>query len=324
MRAALPDDGPVCAAPAAAPGAPPVPAEPPGGAPTRPGVVRALPGAPDAPQAITPRYPPITVQGAHRMELTPDRQREESMHEQAVSYCFDCETAAHLHKRTGSAVVCVCGTVHAPDDFRWPAEVTRPLPPSPRSPARAPRLVTAPALPDDDALHDVPVAPLSPLARAGAAALALVPDDPELARVRMVLADLRPDCPDPLEPPVVDAGPSLPPVTIRDPSASWGGVPRGVGFGADSPVAAAALDGRCYADVVRELAELPADARAVLRWLRVHGSLAEGLRGLYVDAGMAFASAEQSAAWADLGARREGAPMHGRRLVLAAATAWGR
>lgn len=171
---------------------------------------------------------------------------------------------------------------------------------------------------------EVPAAPLSPLARAGAAALALVPDDPELARVRLVLADLRPDCPDPLEPPVVEVPFATPPVTIRDPSASWGGVPRGVGFGVDSPVAAAALDGRCYADVVRELADLPADARAVLRWLRVHGSLAEGLRGLYVDAGMAFASAEQSAAWADLGARREGAPMHGRRLVLAAATAWGR
>ena len=75
---------------------------------------------------------------------------------------------------------------------------------------------------------------------------------------------------------------------------------------------------------VRELADLPPDARAVLRWLRRHGSLAEGLRGLYVDVGMAFASVEQSAAWADLGARREGAPIHGRRLVLAAATAWGR
>jgi len=246
------------------------------------------------------------------------------MHETAVSYCLDCETAAHLNKRTGSAVVCVCGTVHAPDGFRWPVEPARPLPPSPRTPTRAPRLVTAPALPGDATEPAAPLPTLSPLARAGAAALALVPDDPELARVRMLLTDLRPDCPDPLEPPVADAGPTLPPVTIRDPSASWGGVPRGVGFGAGSPMAAAALDGRCYADVVRELADLPADARAVLRWLRAHGTLAEGLRGLYVDAGLAFASAEQSEAWRDLGARREGAPMHGRRLVLAAATAWGR
>lgn len=245
----------------------------------------------------------------------------------AGAYCADCETAAHLHKRTGSAVVCVCGTVHAPDDFRWPtgpAEVARPLPPSPRAPARAPRLVAAPALPGDVAEAAAPIPTLSPLARAGAAALAMVPDDPELARVRMLLADLRPDCPDPLEPPVADAGPTLPPVTIRDPSASWGGVPRGVGFGAGSPMAAATLASRCYADVVRELAELPADARAVLRWLRAHGTLAEGLRGLYVDAGLAFASAEQSEAWRDLGARREGAAMHGRRLVLAAAGAWGR
>lgn len=240
------------------------------------------------------------------------------------AYCAGCETAAHLHKRTGSAVVCVCGTVHASEDFRWPVDVARPLPPSPRAPARLPRLVTAPALPGDAVEPAAPLPTLSPLARAGAAALALVPDDSELARVRMLLTDLRPDCPDPLEPPVADAGPALPPVTIRDPSASWGGVPRGVGFGSGCALAVEVLEARCVADVVRELAELPADARAVLRWLRAHGTLAEGLRGLYVDAGLAFASAEQSEAWRDLGARREGAPMHGRRLVLAAATAWGR
>lgn len=229
--------------------------------------------------------------------------------------CDGCTTASARYEATGRAVVCACGRVFAPDDFRWPTE---PLPPARGgAPVRlvTPRAWVAPA---------EPLPTLSPLARAGAAALALVPDDPELARVRMLLTDLRPDCPDPLEPPVADAGPALPPVTIRDPSASWGGVPRGVGFGAGSPLAAAALDGRCYADVVRELADLPADARAVLRWLRAHGTLAEGLRGLYVDAGLAFASAEQSEAWRDLGARREGAPMHGRRLVLAAATAWGR
>lgn len=248
----------------------------------------------------------------------------------AGAYCAGCETAAHLNKRTGYAVVCVCGTVHAADDFRWPTGPTEPawwLMPSPEAAARLPRLVTAPATPDAATEPDASTAPLptlSPLARAGAAALALVPDDPELARVRMLLTDLRPDCPDPLEPPVADAGPTLPPVTIRDPSASWGGVPRGVGFGAGSPMAAVALASRCYADVVRELADLPVDARAVLRWLRTHGTLREGLRGLYVDVGQAFASAEQVEAWRDLGARREGAAMHGRRLVLAAAGAWGR
>ena len=43
---------------------------------------------------------------------------------------------------------------------------------------------------------------------------------------------------------------------------------------------------------------------------------------VYVDAGVAFASAEQSESWEDLGARREGAPAHGRRVVLRAAAAW--
>ena len=231
--------------------------------------------------------------------------------------CDGCGAARARYEATGDAVVCVCGRVWAADDFRWPARPTAPAATPPRS-ARIvrPRSFVAP---DDAPL----AAPLSPLARAGAAALALVPDDPELARVRLVLADLRPDCPDPLEPPV-DAPPSAPAVTIRDPSASWGGIPRGVGFGSASPLAADVAATRVLADVVRELADLPPDARAVLRWLRRHGSLAEGLRGLYVDVGMAFASVEQSAAWADLGARREGVPVHGRRLVLAAATAWGR
>lgn len=231
--------------------------------------------------------------------------------------CDGCPAAMARYEATGDAVVCVCGRVWAADDFRWPARPTAPAATPPRS-ARIvrPRSFVAP---DDAPL----AAPLSPLARAGAAALALVPDDPELARVRLVLADLRPDCPDPLEPPV-DAPPSAPAVTIRDPRASWGGIPRGVGFGSRCALAAEVAATRVLADVVRELADLPPDARAVLRWLRRHGSLAEGLRGLYVDVGMAFASVEQSAAWADLGARREGVPVHGRRLVLAAATAWGR
>lgn len=236
------------------------------------------------------------------------------------AYCSGCETAAHLHRRTGNAVVCVCGTVHAGDDFRWPVGQTGALPFARPDEPPSPRLATAPSLPCDDTAAPAAPAP-TPLARAGAAALALVPDDPELARVRRVLADLRPDCPDPLEPPPVEAPAPLP-VVIRDPSASWGGIPRGVGFA--SALAVDVLPARCFADVVRELADLPADARAVLRWLRTHGTLREGLRGLYVDVGQAFASAEQVEAWRDLGARREGAAMHGRRLVLAAAGAWGR
>lgn len=175
------------------------------------------------------------------------------------------------------------------------------------------------------AAPDAPAPPAAPLARQGAAATALHVDDPELERVRRLLADLRPDCANPWESPVrhdlVEAIPvgAMP----RDSSEDWGGIPRGLFSGAEE-AAAAEASRRCVAEVHRELAALPADAAAVLRWLREHATLAAGLRGLYADVGVAFASDEQAAAWADLGARREGAPAWGRRLVLRAAEAWGR
>lgn len=78
----------------------------------------------------------------------------------------------------------------------------------------------------------------------------------------------------------------------------------------------------CAADILAAIDALAPDAAAVLRWLRRHGDLRAGLRGLYADAGMAFATAAQAVAWVDLGARRTGAPDHGRRMVLAAARAW--
>jgi hypothetical protein len=60
----------------------------------------------------------------------------------------------------------------------------------------------------------------------------------------------------------------------------------------------------------------------VCRWLRASATFAQGLRGLYVDVGIAFASEEQRAAWENLTARRTGAHAHGRALVLAAERAW--
>ena len=175
------------------------------------------------------------------------------------------------------------------------------------------------------AADDAPTAPAAPLARQGAAATALHVDDPELVRVRRLLAALRPDCADPWSPPVrTDLVEAIPVGAMpRDPTASWGGVPRGAFSGAEE-AAAAEASRRCVADVRRELAALAPDARAVLVWCREHATLAAGLRGLYADAGVAFAGDEQAAAWADLGARREGAPAWGRRLVLRAAEAWGR
>lgn len=174
------------------------------------------------------------------------------------------------------------------------------------------------------AAEDGPAAAAAPLARQGAAATALHVDDPELVRVRGLLADLRPDAADPWSPPAAPAKVAPVGAMPRDPSANWGGIPRGLLTGGAEEAAVAEASRRCVAEVLAELAELPADAAAVLRWLREHATLAAGLRGLYADVGVAFASDDQAAAWRDLGARREGAPAWGRRLVLRAAEAWGR
>lgn len=183
-------------------------------------------------------------------------------------------------------------------------------PPSPSSRARdlSARVYHAP---DGDA----PAAPAPLLARQRATAMALHAEDTELARVRGLLADLRPDAGDPWVLPTPEA-PTVPEVHVRDPLAAWGSIPRAL---LGSPPAPA---GVTAAEVLRRLAGLPRDAAAVLLWLRARGTLEAGLRGLYADAGMAFASEAQTAAWEDLGARREGAPAWGRRLVLRAAEAW--
>ncbi len=156
-----------------------------------------------------------------------------------------------------------------------------------------------------------------PLARQGAEAMKLRPDDPELIRVRRLLAALRPDLADPWEPPPPTESPSHLPGP-RDPMAAWGGVPRGVGFGTscrddDSP------DAPTAARVLVSIGDLPPLAARTLEWLRDHATLRQGIRGLYVDCGINLASVDVD----DIGARREAAYLVGRRLVLGAATAWG-
>lgn len=242
---------------------------------------------------------------------------------EGVSVCDPCDgclVASVRSTATGDVVLCVCGHRYEPRqrpsgvvDVRAAAPTPAAAPERPRRPP--PRLIYVSS--DGDA----PVPPPTALERAVAAARALRPDDPELVRVRRLLADLRPDCGDTTVPPPAESEEVTgAPVTIRDPSASWGGIPRGVAIFERSEVTVAT--GPALVDVLRQLAALAPDEAAVLRWLRRYASLASGLRGLYVDAGVAFASAEQSEAWEDLGARREGAPAHGRRVVLRAATAW--
>jgi hypothetical protein len=164
----------------------------------------------------------------------------------------------------------------------------------------------------------------SPLERAGATATALRAEDPELARVRTLLAALRPDYPDPWEP--MPAAPPVAHLRVAHTRAPWDvDLPRGLVSGMGAALARAeASQVEGAAEVLARIGALPTDAAAVLRWMRRHASLASGLRGLWVDAGMAFASAAQEAAWRDLSVRRGFAPAHGRRLVLAACAAWER
>jgi len=137
-------------------------------------------------------------------------------------------------------------------------------------------------------------------------------------RVRRLLADLRPDCADPCEPPAPpEAATSSYAPTIRDPSAAWGGIPRGLLSAGEADAALDELARRSVADVLAAVDVLPAPAPSVLRWLRDRATLSAGLRGLFVDAGV-WAGAGGD----DLGARREAAYALGRKLVLRACAAW--
>lgn len=231
--------------------------------------------------------------------------------------CDGCLVASVRSTATGDVVECVCGRRHEPR--QRPSGVTdvRAVVPTPSAPPERPRR-PPPRLvyvaPDGDA----PTEPPTALERAGAAARALHPDDPELARVRRLLADLRPDCGDPCEPPATaEASTSSYAPTIRDPSAAWGGLPRGLLTAGETDAAYEALARRSVADVLAAVDALPAPAPSTLRWLRDRATLSAGLRGLFVDAGV-WAGAGGD----DLGARREAAYLLGRRLVLRAAAAW--
>jgi hypothetical protein len=206
----------------------------------------------------------------------------------AATACADCAFARRRARETGCEVICTCDRRH-----------------------RSPRVVRL----DPDA----PAPTRSPLDLAAhAARTTTATEDREATRVRVLLAGLRPDYPDPLEP-MPDAPAQV--MAIKAPSrAPWDvDLPRGLSA---MPMPTGAGDGA--PEVLARIATLPPDAAAVLRWLRRHASLSQGLRGLWVDVGEAFASAAQREAWKDLTVRRGFAPAHGRRIALAAADAWER
>lgn len=232
-----------------------------------------------------------------------------------IDDCDICPVARLRAVETGDAVVCDCGERYEPRQSPRSEPDDQTSTPTARSaqaaPRRAPRLVyVAP-------VETAPPPAPSPLDLAGARARRAT-DDPELVRVRRILAELRPDCPDPLSPPVVESQPAQT-VRVRDPMTGWGDIPRGVGGGLGAQLEAAALFDRsgAVAEVLAAVDALEQPAPRVLRWMRDHAVLTSGLRGLLVDAGV-----WAGAGGADLGARREAAYLLGRRLVLRACAAW--
>lgn len=220
---------------------------------------------------------------------------------QTETMCGDCAEARRRSLESGVVYECVCG-----------------------------RRVRPPVVRVYRADPDAPPPERSALDRAGHAALTA--DSPELVRVRRVLADLRPDCPDPMVPPA-SAPAEVETVRVRETRAPWDvDLPRGLVSGLGAQLAAAQeLATRCVADVLAEVSALPPDAAAVLRWMRAHGTLDAGLRGLHVDAALRFADAGQREAWGlnmpdppggCINARHKMAPKFGERLVTRACEAW--
>lgn len=173
--------------------------------------------------------------------------------------------------------------------------------------------------------EDLDAVAAAPLARAAHAATAVTSDDAEAQRIRTLLCALRPDYPDPYEP--MPAGGQTTGIMRVAPSrAPWDlDAPRGFGAPAGAMLDAAAQARTAgAAEVMARIAALPADAAAVLRWLRSKARLSQGLRGLWIEVAEEFKSDEQAEAWKDLTLKRGFAPAYGRRLVLEAATAWER
>lgn len=219
---------------------------------------------------------------------------------------------------------CVCGRryrVRLPVAPVEPAEygpTEEPALPGPRRPL-APRRRTFRA--DPDAPSDA----RSPLARAGREATALVVSEgeAELSRVRVVLADLRPDHPDPYAPMPPRAEIDGQTIRVHDPSGAWGGIPRALASPMGGLLGALELGTRRGADVLAEIELRGGYDAPTLRWLRCDAKLAEGLRGLFYSAGDALATRSQRVAWGvSLTAKRDGAHDVGRKLVLRAVTTW--
>lgn len=194
----------------------------------------------------------------------------------------------------------------APAGARATAEVTARVAHGPSRVYRADLDAPPPARP-----ISAPAAPFAPVASAP-------PEDPDLVRVRCLLAALQPRG--------VPLGsgtpePSAPAVRVQGGGSMDADLPRGLGARPPEPSPEDRVTGR-LAELRASRVQTDRDAAAVLDWLCRHGSLADGARALFAAAALQFASEDQARAWEDFGARWQGAPPYGRALVLASARAW--
>ena len=216
----------------------------------------------------------------------------------ATNSCPACDDARRAAIETGGLLQCVCGTWHGADDARWP----RPTP----EPTTGVRM-----RPGLDAPAGTIAAPTRPPER-------LTRDSAEVARVRRLLAELRPHGPgaeEPLDGPAEGKGASLAPRTTA--RAPWDvDVPHGAFV--HNPAGDAA------GVVVRRIASVPsARARAVLEYLRPRGTLAFGYAALAVAVAHAVADAERLASWqADEAGGYDRARVWGAKRIDEACAAW--
>jgi hypothetical protein len=157
-------------------------------------------------------------------------------------------------------------------------------------------------------------------------------EDPELVRVRELLSALRPERVGPFSwgpyetSADVAIAPEPPRVHVQvSPGGGGGGLWNWSGGGTprlpETPRARSAIE--LVADRIATIAIASPEAARTLRWLQVAGTLKDGLSALYRTTGEALIDEATRARWeARPGARSEGARVVGRRLILAAESAW--
>lgn len=223
--------------------------------------------------------------------------------------CPACVEAAQRHAESGDPVVCVCGVVHAPDDFVWPSE--------PRE---------APELPRDSRVQVIVPREPEPH-RPKPPRLVRVLEDDELVRVRRLLYELRPDRDGPLgwspliEPPRHEEAPRgvLAGKVRVQTSVAVPGPPRDA-FASDAEVYPSSE----VAARIEAIAARDATSGAVLVWLQRNGTLARGLARLYQDAAIATADAARLERWAGFSVpeARVAQRLRGRGITQRACTVW--